>query len=91
MSERDNVVGHPAARLPAAYDENGQGWLPPVAVAGAAYQRSWAWRHEPEYLVAIGRAKSIGVAHMMLVRLLMARHASYVLPGDLMVGAGANA
>jgi hypothetical protein len=71
------IISHPAARLPAADDATGQGWLPPLWLwPESPYAGSWEWRHEPEYLVAIGRAGSIGEAHLMIVDALIAREAA---------------
>jgi hypothetical protein len=45
--------------------------LPPVWLWPEHYLGSWEWRHEPEYLVATGRASSLGEAHVMLVEMLI--------------------
>lgn len=65
---------HPAARLPAASDATGQGWLPPLWLwPESGYRSSWEWQYEPEYLVATGRAASIGEASLMIVQVVEAR------------------
>ena len=66
------VSVHPSARFPAAFDEVGQAWLPPLWLwPESPYRGSWEFRHVPEYLLATGRAASIGEACWMMVRELM--------------------
>ena len=66
------IIAHPAARLPATFDATGQGWLPPLWLWPESYAGSWEWRHEPEYLVAIGLAASFAEASVMLIQARLA-------------------
>jgi len=62
-----DILTHPAARLPADHDEAGQAWLPPLWLwPESPYRGCWEYQHEPEYLIATGRAASIGKAAVML-------------------------
>jgi hypothetical protein len=64
-----DVLIHPAAGLPDAYDAAGQGWLPPVWLwPTPPWRGCWEYQHEPEYLVITGRALNIGMAQLMLNR-----------------------
>lgn len=72
------VLIHPAAGMPPAVDELGQGWLPPLWLwPESPWLGCWEYQHEAEYLVRIGVAASIGEAYVMLVDVGLAYTAAW--------------